>query len=166
MAETLQPSKQLAGAGDSGTAIKAVHLDDSVTLRAGEKSVVYEEQVPADKVRWLGHGHEDLPTGVAHMYADLVDSAGADVEGDVFARITDSSGDDVLGQRRIGDLGTLRDAATEDRTERPNMPALGPYANPHRQIQLVVALDEGAASDGDTIDTGASSCRFWYTESN
>jgi hypothetical protein len=166
MSTSLTPSVSLAGSGGGPKAIKASHLDDSVTLRGGEKSVVFDEQVPADKAAWFGHGHEDLPTGVARKYADLIDAAGNAVEGDIFVRVMDSSGDEVLGQRRVGDVGTLADAADEQRTERPAQPAMGPHANPHRRLQVVVSLDEGAASDGSTVDTGASSMRLWRTESN
>lgn len=166
MSESLSPSPNLAGAGDGGTPIKASHLNGDNTLRAGQKTVVFDEPVPADKVRWFGHGHDELPTGVAHKYADLVDSAGNDIEGDVFVRVTDSSGNDVLANRRVGDVGTLSDALDEPRTERPAMPALAKYANPHRRMQVVIALDENATADGNTVDPSASSMRLWYTESN
>lgn len=170
MTRDLDPSTALAGSGDGGNAIKPGHLDGSVALTEDQDVVVYDEQVPADKIRWAGHGHEALPTGVAHKYADLVASGsgtgsqGDPVEADLYVRITDSAGNDELASRTMGDADTLRDAESEQRTERPAQPAMAPYARPHRRIQIVANAD--APSDGVQIDTDASSCRFWYTETD
>ncbi|SEF56402.1 hypothetical protein [Halobellus limi] len=167
MSQTLFPADDLARSG-SPRAIKSSHLDGDEALRAGQHIVVWERQVPADKTNWFGHGGEDSPLDLKRMYADLEASGagsgtdGDPIEGDVMVRITDSSGDEVKAQKELGDLGTLRDAASDERTERPAMPAMGPYAYPHRKLQLVVVAD--SASDGNQIDTADSSCRFWYSE--
>lgn len=164
MAEKLTPSRSL-GMNQSGDkrAIKASYLDGDATLRQGQKIEVYDEQVPADKFAWFGHGHEAAMTSVRRKYAGLVDKANGDaIEGEVIAQVTDSSGDNVLAQRTLGDVATLAEAEAEDRSERPAMPAMEPYANPHRRLKLIIVADE--ASDGEKVDPAASSARFWYSQ--
>lgn len=165
----ISPSGQLAREDGNKRAVKASHLDGDAVLREGQKTVVFDKQISADKAAWWGYGHEGLATGVEYMYADLfhadqdADGNPEPVEADFIVRITDSSGNKTLAQREIGDSGTLADAAAQERTERPEMPAMGPYGKPHRRLQLVAVAD--AASDGLSIKTDVSECRFWYTES-
>lgn len=163
MSGRLTPSTRLAQADGAKQAIKAHHLDGDATLRSGQKIVVFQYQVPADKAAWFGYGHEDLPLGVAHIYAALVAASdNSPIEGDLRLRLTDSEGDDIIASREIGDLGTLADAEAQDRTERPELPALGPGGQGHRLLQIVVNADP--ASDGETIDTSASAMRLWKTQ--
>lgn len=168
MSARLTPSEKLARTDGSKRAIKATHLAGDETLRQGQKIVVYDEQVPSDKVRWFGYGMENMPMGVARMYADLVASgdgsgaAGDAIEADLRLRLTDSTGDEIIASRELGDAGTLADAADDERTERPKLPALGPGGQGDRRLQVVVNAD--AASDGVQIDPSASSARFWYTQ--
>lgn len=168
MVNRLTPSQKLARYDGSRRAIKASHLDGDEPLRSGQKIVVYDEQIPADKTRWWGYGLEGLPMGVARMYAELVASGdgtgsqGDAIDADVKVRITDSTGDTTIASRELGDLGTLADAAADERTERPKLPALGPAGSSDRRLQLVINADE--ASDGTQIDPSASSARFWYTQ--
>lgn len=168
MSGRLTPSQALAQTDGSKRAIKASHLNGSETLREGQKIVVYDEQVPSDKIRWFGYGMEGMPMGVARMYAQLVASgdgdgtAGDAVDADLRLRLTDSTGDNIIASRELGDAGTLADAANDERTERPKLPALGPGGQGDRRLQIVVNAD--AASDGVQIDPSASSARFWYTQ--
>lgn len=168
MSERLTPSEKLARYDGSRRAIKAGHLRGDETLRQGQKIVVYDEKVPSDKTRWFGYGLEGLPMGVARMYAELVasgdgaGSAGDAIEGDVRVRVTDSTGDNIIASRELGDLGTLADAANDERTERPKLPALGPGGSGDRRLQVVINADE--PSDGVQIDPTESQARFWYTQ--
>ncbi len=165
MVQTLSPhhGKALVGLEHGNPRpIKAEHLDGSATLREGQKTVIWEKQVPADKLAWWGYGFEDLPGGVKTAYADLVDSGGADIEADISIRITDSSGNVTKAQRELGDAGTLREMQSEDPSEREEMPAMDPHAEGHRKLQVVAVAE--TASDGSTIDPSASSCRFWHTQ--
>jgi hypothetical protein len=171
MSQQLSPDTNLAVAGQQAgkpRPIKSSDLDGSAVLREGQKTVIFDKQVPADKLAWFGYGHEDLPMGVKHMFADLyhadqdADGNPEPVEADILVRITDSSGTTTHADTELGDVGTLADAASEERTERPDMPAMGPHAKGHRRLQVVAIAD--AASDGLSIKTDVSSCRFWYTQ--
>ena len=163
MSERLSPSTQLAQTDGAKKAIKSHHLDADATLRAGQKIVVYEHPVPADKAEWFGYGYEGLPLGVARIYAALLAASdGSPIEGDLRLRVTDSEGDNIIASREIGDLGTLADAEAQDRTERPALPALEPGGQGHRLLQVVINCDP--ASDGETIDPAASAMRLWRTQ--
>ncbi len=143
-------------------ALKPQHLDGDAVLREGQKTVIFEKQVPADKLAWWGYGYEDLPGGAKRMHFDLVDANGDPVEADLIIRITDSSGDTTHADRSLGDAATLREMVDQERTEREEMPAMDPHAKGHRQLQIVAVAD--AASDGVSIDPSASTGRFWYTQ--
>ena len=163
MSKDLEPQIELAQLGGNKKPIKSGDLDGTVALVEDQAVVIHEESVPADKLRWWGYGHKDLPLGQEYVYGDLVNAAtGADIAGDIELRITDSRGRNEKANYELGDAQTLRDVASEDRSQRPGLPALGPYANPHRMMQVVVYAD--AASDGDKIDTAASTFRAWFTE--
>jgi hypothetical protein len=157
----LVPLPQLGDRGNK-IGVKAGDIDGTETLRQGQEIVVYEHQIGADKIGYWGHGAEQAPTGVGRIYADLVNQASqANISGDLVLRVTDSTGKTVLRTYELGDIGSLRDAASEDRTDRPALPNLGPPAGPHRKLQLAVRADSG--SDGEQIDTGNSSMVLYRT---
>jgi hypothetical protein len=159
MSQTLTHYSDLANQG-SKKPVKASHLDGE-NLRADNDITVYRAQVPSDKTYWWGLGGQNRMSGnTAHIYADLIDGAGNQVEGDVIVAITDSD-ERVLAEREIGDVDTLAAAANDARTERPTMPALAPYATSDRYVEVRINADSG--SDGNTLDPAASSMRLWYT---
>lgn len=167
MVQTLQPHPGLAQRGGDKQSIKAEHLE-AATLRSGDDITVYREKRPDDKLQWFGHGDDDRMNGsTAFKYADLVASgngsgtAGDQIEGELIAAITDSDGR-VLAERTIGDLDTLADAAQDNRTERPPMPALAPYLTQGRYMELRINADQ--ASDGVELDPTNSSQRVWYSQ--
>lgn len=161
MAGTLQFHPGLAQRDADKKAIKAAHLDGA-TLRAGDDVTIYRQKRPDDKTQWFGHGGQNRQSGnTAHKYADLIDGAGNEIEGDLIAAITDSDGR-VLVERTVGDLDVLRDAANDPRTERPVMPALAPFLKQGRYMELRINADPG--SDGVTLDPSASSQRVWYSQ--
>lgn len=161
MAQKLTKSYEYGMADGDKKTIKARHLD-AETLVPTNDIAVWRDEVPSDKVRWWGHGTEsDMPGGTAHIHADLVDDEGNELVGNLLVVIADSDGR-ALGERTIGDLGTLREAADESRTERPEMPAMAKHANPDRYMELRIELDE--QEDVTTLDPDASELRVFYTE--
>lgn len=163
MTQPLTPSDALAAKNANKRPIKAAHLDGSETLQEGRAAVLWEGQVPADKLRWWGYGSKESPLGTEYPKGDLVVSSdGSNVEGDVELRIMDSRGRTEKAYYELGDADTLRELAAEDRSERSPLPALGPHGLPHRKMQVVLYAD--AASDGETVDPAASTFRCWYSE--
>lgn len=163
----LQADQRLANVDANKKPVKATHLSGE-TLRADDDVTVYREKRPDDKTQFWGHGGENREVGsTAHKYADLVASgngtgtAGDQVEADVIVAITDSDGR-ILAERQVGDVATLADAANDPRTERPMMPALAPYAEQGRYMEVIINAD--SASDGVELDPSASSARLWYSE--
>lgn len=164
-----------AGLAQRGNA-RPLNADDldAATLKADSEVTVYSKQVKNDKVLFWGHGGKDRRAAdTKFMFGDLVASgngtgvAGDAIAGELIAAITDSDQNRVKAWVTLGDLSELSDARTDDRTERPVMFALAPFALPGRYIELRVRAS--SSSDGvevdNTEDPGvASSARFWYSE--
>ena len=165
-------ARGLVGIGDP----KPLNADDldNVTVKAGSEVTIYSKQVNNDKVLFWGHGGKDRRSAdTKFRFADLVatgNGQGADgdsITGDLIAAITDSDQNRVLRSVTLGDLGELADAADDDRTERPVMFALAPYAKPGRYIELRVRAKP--SSDGYELDNTEnagtdSTFRAWYSE--
>jgi len=161
MSETLTPAPAIKEAGQ----VRTIRQDEleAVTVRDGNETTVWSEQVPADKIYAHGAGGSNRNVGrVVFGYCSLVDDAGNDIEGQLVAAITDSQQRRVLAETDYGDLSSLADAANEPRTERVKFPALDPVARRDRHIELRVEADPG--SDGATLDPAASDLRLYYTD--
>ena len=163
MSRQMRVEPRLASAGTKQS-VKDSELE-SVSLREDNEITVFSEQVPADKLFAWGYGSDDRNQGrTSYIYADVQDNNGNDVEGDIMYVVTDSEQRDVLARYDLGDIQSLRDAASEARTDRPTNPVLGPAASEDRHIELRIEAD--AASDGATIDPSASDVRFFYSDIN
>ena len=148
----------------------------NATVKAGSEVTVYAKQVPNDKELFWGHGGKNRQAAdTKFMFANLVADGTGDgndgdpIIGDLIAAITDSDQKRVLASVTLGALGELADALDDDRTERPVMYALAPYAKPGRHIELRVQAK--ASCDGYKIDNTEnpgtdSSARLWYSEVN
>lgn len=155
---------------DAGTK-KSIKDSDmtGATLNAGNQVTVWSEQVPADKLYAHGYGSDSRNNGrTSYIYADLVasgagtGSAGDSIGGDLELVVTDSQQKDVLARYSLGDIQSLRDAASESRTDRPTHPALAPLAQEDRHLEIRVTADAG--SDGVVVDPSASDARLFYTD--
>lgn len=144
--------------------VKQGHLTDA-TLQSGNEITVFAKPVPADKVYAWGDGRKSRDNGTpAFIYADINTATPTDIEGDLYAVITDSEQRDVLARKFVGDLTTLSDAAADPRTERPILPIHAPVARQDQHIELRVVAD--AASDGATVSSADSDVRLYYSEAN
>lgn len=162
MSRQLSHNARYAEVGVKRT-IKADQLNDGATMNAGNEVTVWSKQVPADKYYAWGAGTNNRVQGrEAHIHADFVDDADNDIEGDLVAVITDSEQRRVVAEYELGDLGTLADAADDDRTERPLMPVLAPLAREDRHLELRINADSD--SDGVDLDRDASDVRLYYTD--
>ncbi|SFH07472.1 hypothetical protein SAMN04488063_0097 [Halopelagius inordinatus] len=160
---------------DTGNA-RPLNADDldAETLKADTEVTVYSKEVANDKLLFWGAGGKNRQSAdTKFMFADLVASgagtgtAGDPIRGELLAAITDSDQNRVLEWVSLGDLSELSDARNDDRTDRPVMYALAPYAKPGRHIELRVRAS--SSSDGVEVDNTenpgtASSARFWYSE--
>jgi hypothetical protein len=147
--------------------ISASDLDQE-TVKANTEVTVWSKQVNQDQVLFHGHGSHVREVAEAFAYLDLVatgsgaaSSAGDPVNGKLVLAITDSDQRRVLRSITFDELDELRDAANENRSERPVEEALAPYGKPGRYLEVRVEAD--TASDGYEIDPSASSGRLWYT---
>jgi hypothetical protein len=141
----------------------------AATLRAGDDVTVHREQVPDDKVTFLGYGGMERLSGkVAYIYADLVASgngagtAGDPIKGDLIEVITDSDGRIVNGnERKLGALEDLSAAKADARTERPTHPIGDPGAKPGRFVEYRIVPHDSV--DGYELDPAASSGKLFQT---
>jgi hypothetical protein len=165
MPRELEDAEGLYGRGSKFT-VRAGDLEQA-TLGQNE-TTIWAEQVPQDKHAWFGHGPEVRDYAKAFIYATLVASgngslnAGDPIEGELVAAITDSEQRRVLASVTIDDLGELADAETSDRTQRPVMNALGPYAKPGRHLEFRILPASGSV--GAEVDPSASSARLYYSK--
>lgn len=145
-----------------GAAVNTQRIDESelinARLVAGNEIVVWSKQVPADKRYVWGSGRNNRDAGDAnHIYAEfLADGSGAGTDGDVirdaevYLAITDSTGENTLAKTSLTpDAGDLKDAKADNRTERPLLPEMAPFASEDRLIQL--RLKAGSAADGVVV---------------
>ncbi|MWG36950.1 hypothetical protein [Halomarina oriensis] len=161
MSQNMSYEPRLSRAGGKRPVTEADLLDQ--TLVAGNERTIYAKQVPQDKVYAAGNGGMDrLQGNGAHIFASIVDDVGNPVKGDLIVAITDSEQRRVLASTTVDTLGELADATTQERTERPLFPVLGPYAKPGRHIEFRIRAEPG--SDGVSIDPAASDVRLYYTE--
>ncbi|WP_338905236.1 hypothetical protein [Salinibaculum marinum] len=147
--------------------IVAADLDQD-TLKAGTEVTVWSQKVPDDKVLFWGHGRAQREYADAFVFAELLASgngtgtAGDELSGELVLAITDSQQRRVLASTVFDTLGELADAKADDRTNRPIMAALAPYAKPGRHIEIRIRAASG--SDGKELDPSASSARLYYSE--
>lgn len=141
---------------------------DNATLNAGNEVTIWSKQVNADNRLWWGHGTNNRERGPhAFIYAQLFangNGTGTDGDalvGELVAVITDSDQKDVIARREVGDLETLADAQSDNRTERPLFPSLAPYATEDKHIELRVNADSG--SDGAEV-ANDSNVRMYYSK--
>lgn len=141
--------------------VKGGDLQDA-SLRSGNPVTVWREKVPDDKRAWWGHGgftEQNVPS--VYQRGTIVNTAsGANIDGTLHVAITDSDGD-PLYREPVNDLESLRDMASESRTERDEQVAHSPGANPGRYLELQIEADD--SSDGDVIDSAASTLRQYYS---
>jgi len=141
---------------------------DNATLNAGNAVTIWSKQIPADKVLWHGHGPDNNErAGSTFVYAELLANGtgtkndGEDLTGDLELAITDSEQRDVIVRRGFGDLSTLKDAKSDNRTERPQLAAQAPFASQDRHLELRVIADSSA--DGAVVATD-SNVRWYYSK--
>ncbi|RYJ12750.1 hypothetical protein ELS19_01370 [Halogeometricum borinquense] len=141
---------------------------DQVTLTAGQENTIWAKKVAQDKALFAGHGPEVRDYAKAFIHSKLVASgngagtAGDVIDGDLIVAITDSEQRRVIASYVIGNLGDLADALTSDRTDRPVMAAIAPYAKPGRHLEFRVFPSPG--SDGLELDPAESDARLYYSE--
>jgi hypothetical protein len=164
MSRTLYPTTQYGKFADKKT-IRG-EMMDSATLRQGNEITIWSKKVPADKVFTWGYGPDSKKSGAeAFVYAELLASGagaltdGDQLTGDLVLAVTDSTQEDVLARRNVGDLQTLADAKADDRTERPIVGELSPGATEDRFLELRVIADSG--SDGAEVAQD-SNVRLFY----
>jgi len=164
----MQYSPELA-ARDGREPVSNVDLIGDKTLTENEETVVYDDKVPDDKIRFWGAGGKNRQAADPNfVYAKFVasgagaGSAGDVLTGDLIAVITDSQGRRVLAEYTIGSLADLAAYADERPTDRMIMAALEPYAKPGRRMQLRLVGD--ARSDGKQVDGDASNVGLAYGE--
>ena len=157
-------SRELAQAGDRRP-VRASDFDTE-TVKDGNEVTVYATQVLEDQLQFWGHGGRDRRAAdTSFYYADVNASgngsgaAGDPITGELIAAITDSEQRRVLASVTLGDLEDLADAATDDRTDRPIMYAVAPYAKPGRYLELRILSD--SASDGYEVDSANSDAKLW-----
>jgi hypothetical protein len=140
---------------------------DTETVKANTEVTIWSKQVNQDQVLFHGHGSHVRDVAEAFAYLDLVatgNGSGTDgdpINGKLVLAITDSDQRRVLRSITFDELDELRDAASENRSERPIEEAHAPFARPGRFLELRVEAD--TASDGYEIDPTDSSGRLWYT---
>ncbi|WP_363467831.1 hypothetical protein [Halogeometricum borinquense] len=138
------------------------------TLKAGTENTVWAKQVAQDKKLFAGHGPEVRDYAKAFIHAKLVASgagsgdAGDIINGDLIVAITDSDQRRVFASHVVGNLGDLADALEDDRTSRPIMAALAPYAMPGRYLEFRILPSPG--SGGVELDPAESDARLYYSE--
>jgi hypothetical protein len=161
----LTKDQRLYGRGDK----RPVRANDLInaTLSAGAPITVWEKQVPDDKIGWFGHGPFAREVAEAFIYLSLVASgnqagtAGDNLTGSLEARILDSEQRRVIADITIDELSQLADAEADERTDRPVMAALAPFAKPGRYLEFAVRADSN--SDGKEVDSSASSGVLYHT---
>lgn len=140
---------------------------DADTMKAGTEVTVWDKQVPDDKIGFFGAGPHQKTIAEAFIGLDVVASgagtatAGDAIEGELIAAVVDSEQRRVLASTTVDSLGQLRDALSEERTDRPVLEALAPYAKPGRYLEFRIRAT--SASDGNEIDPSASSGTLYYS---
>lgn len=112
---------------------------------------------------YLGHGmrSRDDPN-LGYMFADLQDSTPAAIDGTFRFVVYSDSEDEVPIVGPQADSRDMRDAVTENRTERPALPLLLPGAGKDKAIAVQFKADSG--SDGATISAADSDALVPYTQ--
>lgn len=161
----LVKSSGLYGRGDKRP-IRTTQMD-TATLSENTPEVIWEKQVPDDKIGWFGHGPYERTVAEAFIHFVAVASgngsgtAGDALTGSLEARIVDSEQRRVLASVTIDELSQLADAESEERTERPVLAALAPYAKPGRYMELAIRADSD--SSGKEFDPDESTGVLYHT---
>lgn len=136
------------------------------TLKEGTEVTVWSKQVAQDEALWFGYGFEAREYAEAFIFLELLASGGGSgtegdaLTGELVAAITNSRQDRVIDSVTIDNLGELADAKASERTKRPIMAALAPYAKPGRHLEFRIVADP--ESDGKEIDPANSAGRLYY----
>jgi hypothetical protein len=164
MANELTPDERLAGTGRKET-VRAGDFDQD-TLKEDTEVTIWRKSVNDDQILFHGFGVQNRDFAEGFVGVDLVasgngtGSAGDDVTGDVVLAITDSEGKRVLRSTTFESLEELRDSLSETRSDRVIEPAMSPYAEPGRNLEIRIEGD--ANSDGVEIDPDASTGKLYY----
>jgi hypothetical protein len=140
---------------------------DTETVKSGTTVTIFSKQVPDDKIGWFGHGPYERSVAEAFIYFNAVASGngsgndGDAITGTLEARIMDSEQRRILADVTIDELSQLADAESDERTERPVMAALAPFAKPGRYLEFVIRAD--STSDGHEFDPVDSTGVLYYT---
>ncbi|RNJ25471.1 hypothetical protein [Halosegnis longus] len=140
---------------------------DQDTVKEGVEVPVWEMQVAQDESLWFGYGVRVRDYAESFVAGDLVASgagaasaAGDPINGEVILAIVNSRRNRVIDSVTFESLSELRDAMASERTKKPVMAALAPYAKPGRYLQVRIKAD--ADSDGYEIDPAASEGKLYY----
>lgn len=165
MARDLTRSPELYARGDKRP-VRAGEFDQD-TVSEGTEVTVFAKQVPDDKIGYFGHGSHVRDVAEAFVDLDLdasgngAGNAGNPITGELVAAIVDSEQRRVLASKTIDDLSQLADATNEERSDKPVMEAMAPFAQPGRYLEFRVRADSNA--DGYEIDPSASSGTLYYS---
>jgi hypothetical protein len=163
----LNPHQGLARRGDKRR-VSATEFSDK-TLSQDQDITVWTKEISNDKIAWWGHGNDSRDT--ADAFFDLMleasgNGSGTDgdniTDGELVVAVMDNDERSVLARRTVGDLQDLRDAASENRSDKPIMEALAPYARPGRKI--AVRIRAGSGPDGKELDSADCSGTLYYSE--
>lgn len=144
---------------------------DLKQVELGENdTTIYADEIPQDKRLHHGHGGEERDHARAKFWKmELVASGnGAGTAGDVIDAgdligvITDSKQRRVEVDGRLESIGELQEAVTDDRTDRPMVPAQAPRGSPGKFLEYRV--DVPAKYVGYEVDPAASTARLYHTE--
>ncbi len=167
MSRDLYQNSRLAGRGQKFPVDVAAF--DSDTLAQGTEVTVWSKQVPQDKTAWFGAGPSVRDYAEAFIFLELVASGNGSANsgdviegGELVAAVTDSEQKRVLASTTVDSLGELADAKADQRTDRPIMASLAPYATPGRHLEFRIVAN--TSSDGVEIDPAASSGRLYYSQ--
>lgn len=160
----LYPESGLAGRGDKETVRPSQFGQE--TLSADNEVTVWSEEVKQDQALYHGFGVRERSYAEAFVGLDLVAtgngtaSGGDPIKGDVVLAVTDSEQRRVLASVTFEGLGELRDSLAEVRSDRIVEPAMAPFAQPGRHLEI--RIDADPDSDGAELDPDASDGKLYY----
>lgn len=130
--------------------------DISETLEQDKYRVVAGRQSSATNWYINGYGTESRAGDGGFLYLDLVDSEGNDITGKLRTVVyADERAEDPKCYGPTFDLGELRDAVNDSRTERPMLPVQQIGAKEDEWVALEVKADASEV-DGNVVDESAS----------
>lgn len=150
--------------------IRSSDFDGGSELREGHPIAVWSEQADPGHALAFGHGTTNRNDGnTEYGYADFQqdDGSGAPepMEGDLYVEVRGVKNREVEARQKVDDLESLREdapAQQADKTERYVNAMMDEWAGPHSHVTL--AIDAAPASDGKSIMTSETNCRFVYTD--